>query len=1164
MAAAKAEVREAYVGPAPEGCGLEEAFALSLLDLLSQDRLPANPYFVFANRLITYVDQREFWLKSDADILALLEEGGHLQLVDPKSKLAKLKGSPYAWGLPHMLIGADLDGLHEIREALRGSLPESFFPSALSQVVADGYYMVELSSLQGHCVLYRFGEMPFPQDVEVQVDVVVSGQSLEKALNIFAGQVVKETRDLIDESIHFVREVEIVTNAEGGPAPDDEEEEGQVFTTEDFKKDQRVEAFTKVLKRATMQRQLVEVKVEAAVEVQGGTGGRRTQAFFATLHKKYVFHFGQGSDLNRVTYEQYGQLEYEALYRGVFTEQKAARTYLQVSKVSSDIPYGSAALESNRSKLRSDFARMWRDGHRVRSLPILHGLVCLEARSVTKMSAEPASLPELVGPTLEEMRGDQWQTVSHHVINDVALAALPDIQRMLCSAASLVLVVVNDVSAICRVLGHESFVVRRRWQSAWKSLGKLKAGAEGGPAAPDQDAADEPSQEESDRAALEEVDRVLLDHVHYLIRSIDFILKKEYNSGLGSMIKVRLESVREQLKGIKFDSNPVLLSTLRDIKHLLTATTKTLSYGLTARSPAVSRLVRHYAKVAENAKKEALKAKRLATQDKKDRKKAKDEVEKELEAAAGEEEPGGEEVQVESYDIVAANEGARYPAGFVKESIGLKYAVDTGLDTVIKALYLEVTKPPLTPNPYARIVTHLRTVGVMVEVPHEDPDDFIRTHMNRMVGYGTPVTLYASRSTNFPHGVSFDDDPDLDAASDLAPVHGCYSAVMFADQALLQRLRAELGPVIEARMWQKGAYDADGISALRGSAYTTKYKRAREILPESHLAHKVEIIEHSLVSGPQEETARDHFAFNLLHHVHAIQEQSKHIVQSVRVPGRGAFQYQETLDDAGRVREAIAKAVNASEEEADVTVSICCSLQDQGYILIEKAFRFHFHSTDKREAQRIYKREAGTFWEPVTYSQVFLKEADALKWTRWYATRGNPEEPVHIKNCSAALKKHRLRARAHEDYLEAMQISLLQNLIKQDFEAVPALMYSVNSAVREMTVLQALSKTIRVVLTEKSKHFELKIKKENLEDTVQGFMEGVTKCFSLPQLCPFNAIIVYVKAILKRLEAHVYSKSKKLMPASLIAELEQIDVWIEACKMSMASSLYQTVSVSFS
>ena len=200
----------------------------------------------------------------------------------------------------------------------------------------------------------------------------------------------------------------------------------------------------------------------------------------------------------------------------------------------------------------------------------------------------------------------------------------------------------------------------------------------------------------------------------------------------------------------------------------------------------------------------------------------------------------------------------------------------------------------------------------------------------------------------------------------------------------------------------------------------------------------------------------------------------------------------------------------------------------------------------------------------MTYSQVFLKEADALKWTRWYAPRGNPEEPVHIKNCSAALKKHRLRARAHEDYLEAMQISLLQNLIKQDFEAVPALMYSVNSAVREMTVLQALSKTIRVVLTEKSKHFELKIKKENLEDTVQGFMEGVTKCFSLPQLCPFNAIIVYVKAILKRLEAHVYSKSKKLMPASLIAELEQIDVWIEACKMSMASSLYQTVSVSFS
>ena len=67
MAAAKAEVREAYVGPAPEGCGLEEAFALSLLDLLSQDRLPANPYFVFANRLITYVDQREFWLKSDAE-----------------------------------------------------------------------------------------------------------------------------------------------------------------------------------------------------------------------------------------------------------------------------------------------------------------------------------------------------------------------------------------------------------------------------------------------------------------------------------------------------------------------------------------------------------------------------------------------------------------------------------------------------------------------------------------------------------------------------------------------------------------------------------------------------------------------------------------------------------------------------------------------------------------------------------------------------------------------------------------------------------------------------------------------------------------------------------------------------------------------------------------
>ena len=77
------------------------------MELLLQEELPSNPFPALANKLSTHVDRGRLWGMDDIQVITLMASTGELEVVDDPTKLSKLRGSPYVWGLPHVLFGLD-------------------------------------------------------------------------------------------------------------------------------------------------------------------------------------------------------------------------------------------------------------------------------------------------------------------------------------------------------------------------------------------------------------------------------------------------------------------------------------------------------------------------------------------------------------------------------------------------------------------------------------------------------------------------------------------------------------------------------------------------------------------------------------------------------------------------------------------------------------------------------------------------------------------------------------------------------------------------------------------------------------------------------------------------------------------------------------------------
>ena len=104
------------------------------MELLLQEELPSNPFPALANKISTHVDRSRLWGMDDIQVISLMAEAGELEVVDDPTKLSKLRGSPYVWGLPHVLFGLDAKSIEDVMKSLEKSLPLSFFPSAMEEI----------------------------------------------------------------------------------------------------------------------------------------------------------------------------------------------------------------------------------------------------------------------------------------------------------------------------------------------------------------------------------------------------------------------------------------------------------------------------------------------------------------------------------------------------------------------------------------------------------------------------------------------------------------------------------------------------------------------------------------------------------------------------------------------------------------------------------------------------------------------------------------------------------------------------------------------------------------------------------------------------------------------------------------------------------------------
>ena len=299
----------------------------------------------------------------DIQVITLMASTGELEVVDDPTKLSKLRGSPYVWGLPHVLFGLDAKSIEDVMKSLEKSLPQSFFPSAMEEIKGlDGgeeeYTLSRMTSLRGYCIRSRsFTE--FPQDISVQMDIAIKGVPLDSALNLFAQRITDDIQDLVRAGIHIIEGAQIQVPASQEKNKTKDERDAQVFEPDKFLGEEGVKQFQKVVKRATPQNQHVLITGIVSLDITKKSGEEEVilaeKRYVKFLKKNVLHHFN--FDKPKPEYDSYTDFPFDALCHGVFTDQKAAREYIDVS--AGNKPYAPGPFLTNEAVVEQTLKSLW-------------------------------------------------------------------------------------------------------------------------------------------------------------------------------------------------------------------------------------------------------------------------------------------------------------------------------------------------------------------------------------------------------------------------------------------------------------------------------------------------------------------------------------------------------------------------------------------------------------------------------------------------------------------------------------------------------------------------------------------------------------------------------------------------------------------------------------
>lgn len=153
----------------------------SLLHLLE---LPENPFAFLSNQLriselfysVTHTDYKEFKFNQ------LAEE-------DPTTKVTQVVHHDLVWGLRNLLYVVDPAMLTELWDRIEFACPHLLQPNQSEQ---GDYFCKLVNALTGAAVLHGSVLPYLPSKIEIKEDCKVSGPKFEKAVGIFANQIMSE------------------------------------------------------------------------------------------------------------------------------------------------------------------------------------------------------------------------------------------------------------------------------------------------------------------------------------------------------------------------------------------------------------------------------------------------------------------------------------------------------------------------------------------------------------------------------------------------------------------------------------------------------------------------------------------------------------------------------------------------------------------------------------------------------------------------------------------------------------------------------------------------------------------------------------------------------------------------------------------------------------
>jgi len=1089
------------------------------MELLLQEELPLNPFPALANKLSTHVDRARLWGMDDLQVISLMAATGELEVVDDPTKLSKLRGSPYVWGLPHVLFGLDAKSIEDVMKSLEKSLPLSFFPSAMEEIKGlDGgeeeYTLSRMTSLRGYCIRSRsFTE--FPQDISVQMDIAIKGVPLDSALNLFAQRITDDIQDLVRSGIHIIEGAQLEISASQEKNKPKDEQEAQVFEPEKFLGEEGVKQFQKVVKRATPQNQHVLIMGIVSLDITKKSGEEEVtvEKRYVKFQKKYVLHHFN-FDMPKPAYDSYTDFPFDALYHGVFTDQKAAREYIDVSV--GNKPYAPGPFLTNEAVVEQTLKRLWGKREFIGAFAYLHILLALKSRGITRIQIGHRAGQVLLPLLEEKFKVQNWGQLPGPRVAELGLATIPDFQRLLSSAVYVLHNMKLSINALCTALEQKENML-----ILWGKYLEAAAAAAAEAAAVAAEAAAEAGGEDlptiAETSPFFQVDEYeigmkiascMTDHISHVVRSILAILNKEYCAGTEGMLRHHLSEIKRELGGEADDT--ILLSHLKTIEYLFGAACTTMADGLVAKIPQAKRVMEHF-----------------AGQD-----------------TFVDTPPPGNAFKISSLLV-----GKEVPTKLLRESAAMHYAVETGLDVALASVYLKFSRSPLMRSPHASVVQSLRTFGVGVSLATYHPDAYVEDVSNNIVSLDNGV--YASRSQSLTEG----------GPTSTAPLYGAYSAVAFASEDVLGAAKGHLDTLLAPRTRQNGACDAEIVTAFCGSAFTSRcgQKAGKHFLPENHVSLDIQLVEHSLVVGTDAEDGAELFAESVVRHAMDVHANSSHIFYRLKFHEGRNVQTLTHADLKDNELFCLGALKNAAIRGMEMNMSFCCMIKNQGYAVVNKRLMFYFRPVIGYED--VLHSERKMPHSEFSYTQVFASAEDALRWTEWEKHKGLTTAPAACTRYLKAVKTSLESALKRLDFPELLKKQLLHDVTAQYYENLPVLAQSAGR-IEEVAALRALCETMKIILTERTESFKLKIARGRLKQTFTTFKSALENCISQPHSCPFPALIQPVGRILSMIKE--YAKTGERMRKHDLIAFEKLDAWLSACIFFFSNSSLRLVNCSWS